>query len=225
MSKGPKPDPHAPLNLSLNSVKQSLTNHLIFSIGKDPITATERDWFFTLANVVRDRLIERWMETMRRYYNHDAKRVYYLSMEFLIGRSLMNSVLNIGFIEEVPSRPASTRASIWTRSRNWNSMLHWATAAWAAWRRVSSIPWRPSACPATAWASATNTACSTRKSRTAGRWSTRTTGCAMAIPWEFPAPRSALPGQVRRPGGGILRRRRQDLPPLGRYRRSDGDGL
>ncbi|MBU0594551.1 MAG: glycogen/starch/alpha-glucan phosphorylase [Gammaproteobacteria bacterium] len=94
-------DEHAPLNLSLNSVKQSLTDHLIFSIGKDPITATERDWFFTLANVVRDRLIEGWMETMRRYYNHDAKRVYYLSMEFLIGRSLMNSVLNIGFIDEV----------------------------------------------------------------------------------------------------------------------------
>ncbi|MDP2785117.1 MAG: glycogen/starch/alpha-glucan phosphorylase [Sulfurimicrobium sp.] len=94
-------DEHAPLNHSLDSVKQSLTNHLIFSIGKDPITATERDWFFTLANVVRDRLIERWMETMRRYYEHDAKRVYYLSMEFLIGRSLMNSVLNIGFIDEV----------------------------------------------------------------------------------------------------------------------------
>ncbi|MEN6586054.1 MAG: glycogen/starch/alpha-glucan phosphorylase [Sulfuricella sp.] len=92
---------HAPLNLSLNSVKQSLTNHLIFSIGKDPITATDRDWFFTLANVVRDRLIEGWMETMRRYYENDAKRVYYLSMEFLIGRSLMNSVLNIGFIDEV----------------------------------------------------------------------------------------------------------------------------
>ncbi len=102
MTQTPNPrDEHAPLNLSLNSVKQSLTNHLIFSIGKDPITATDRDWFFTLANVVRDRLIEGWMETMRRYYEHDAKRVYYLSMEFLIGRSLMNSVLNIGFIEEV----------------------------------------------------------------------------------------------------------------------------
>ena len=90
-----------PLNLSLDSVKQSLANHLIFSIGKDPITATDRDWFFTLAGVIRDRLIERWMETMRRYYRNDAKRVYYLSMEFLIGRSLMNSVLNVGFLDEV----------------------------------------------------------------------------------------------------------------------------
>ena len=91
----------APLNLSLNSVKQSLNNHLIFSVGKDPITATDRDWFFTLAHVVRERLIERWMETMRRYYDQDAKRVYYLSMEFLIGRSLMNGVLNLQFHDEI----------------------------------------------------------------------------------------------------------------------------
>jgi starch phosphorylase len=99
-----------PLNLNLDSVKQSLTNHLIFSIGKDPITATDRDWFFTLAGVVRDRLIERWMDTMRRYYRNDAKRVYYLSMEFLIGRSLMNSVLNVGFQDEV--RQACIEAGI-----------------------------------------------------------------------------------------------------------------
>lgn len=101
MPKAPKLDPHEPLNPSLNSVQQSLTNHLVFSVGKDPITATDRDWFFTLAHVVRERLIERWTATKRRYYNNDAKRVYYLSMEFLIGRSLINGVLNIGFVEEV----------------------------------------------------------------------------------------------------------------------------
>jgi len=101
MTSAAKDSQHIPLNLNLESVKQSMANHLIFAIGKDPITATERDWFFTLAGVIRDRLIERWMETMRRYYNNDAKRVYYLSMEFLIGRSLMNSVLNIGFMDEV----------------------------------------------------------------------------------------------------------------------------
>lgn len=99
MPKAPKPDPHEPLSLS--AVRQSITDHLIYSVGKDPITATDRDWFFTLAHVVRERLIERWMTTMRRYYNNDAKRVYYLSMEFLIGRSLVNGMLNIGFAEEV----------------------------------------------------------------------------------------------------------------------------
>jgi starch phosphorylase len=81
------------------SLKRSLANRLIYSLGKDPITATTRDWFNTTAYAVRERLIERWMETMRRYYRTDAKRVYYLSMEFLTGRLLSNSLSNMGFHE------------------------------------------------------------------------------------------------------------------------------
>jgi len=82
------------------SLKRSLGNHLVYSVGKDVITATTRDWFYAAAHMTRDRLIERWMETMRSYYRGDAKRVYYLSMEFLMGRTLMNSLLNLGFSEE-----------------------------------------------------------------------------------------------------------------------------
>ncbi len=82
------------------SLKRSLSNRLIYSLGKDPITATHRDWFHTTAYAVRERLIERWMETMRSYYRSDAKRVYYLSMEFLTGRLLANSLLNMGFYDE-----------------------------------------------------------------------------------------------------------------------------
>ncbi|MEK6663813.1 MAG: glycogen/starch/alpha-glucan phosphorylase [Pseudomonadota bacterium] len=98
MSKNPKP---AQLELdkpSLDapSIKRSISNRLVYSIGKDPMTATDRDWFYSAAAVVRERLIERWMETMRSYYREDTKRVYYLSMEFLMGRTLMNSMLNIG---------------------------------------------------------------------------------------------------------------------------------
>jgi starch phosphorylase len=101
MPESPKISRNEQPDIKVTSVKQSLTRHLIFSVGKDPLTATDRDWFFTLAHVVRERMVERWMETMRRYYIRDAKRVYYLSMEFLIGRSLMNGVLNIGFAEEL----------------------------------------------------------------------------------------------------------------------------
>jgi len=108
MSTSPKVTPQAPLDLE--SVTQSLTNHLIYSVGKDPITATDRDWFYTVALVVRERLVGSWMETMRRYYLNDAKRVYYLSMEFLIGRSLVNSMLNIGFADEV--RKACVEAGV-----------------------------------------------------------------------------------------------------------------
>ncbi len=82
------------------SLRRSLSNRLVFSMGKDPITATARDWFNTTAYAVRERLIERWMETMRSYYRSDAKRVYYLSMEFLTGRILSNSLLNMGFHDE-----------------------------------------------------------------------------------------------------------------------------
>ncbi len=76
-------------------IQRSVSNHLVYTIGKDPYTATEHDWMMAFSYVVRDRLIERWMETQRNYYRHDPKRVYYLSMEFLIGRSLINSLLNM----------------------------------------------------------------------------------------------------------------------------------
>mgnify|MGYP001602346574 FL=1 len=92
---------HDYLGLDVPSLKHSLANRLVYSIGKDSYTATDHDWFHTVAYAVRDRLIERWMETQRSYYRADAKRIYYFSLEFLIGRTLMNSVLNMQFNEEV----------------------------------------------------------------------------------------------------------------------------
>jgi len=86
--------------LDVGSIKHSLANRMIFTVGKDSYTATDRDWFHAVAFMVRDRLAERWMETMRRYYREDAKRIYYFSLEFLIGRSLTNSVLNLDFMDE-----------------------------------------------------------------------------------------------------------------------------
>ena len=80
----------------VEGIKQSLIDHLQYSVGKDPMLATSRDWFLAAAFAVRDRLIGRWMETQRGYYDHDAKRVYYLSMEFLIGRALTNGMINLG---------------------------------------------------------------------------------------------------------------------------------
>lgn len=87
-------------SLDLHAIKRALANRMIYSVGKDHFTAKERDWFHAVAYMVRDRLTERWMETMRGYYRTDSKRVYYLSLEFLIGRSLRNSLLNLGFIDE-----------------------------------------------------------------------------------------------------------------------------
>ncbi|MBI4969931.1 MAG: glycogen/starch/alpha-glucan phosphorylase [Rhodospirillales bacterium] len=77
-------------------IRQGLADHLLYSVGKDVINSTSRDWYLSAAHVVRDRMIERWMETMRGYYDQDVKRVYYLSMEFLIGRTLANGMINMG---------------------------------------------------------------------------------------------------------------------------------
>ncbi|NWG87843.1 MAG: glycogen/starch/alpha-glucan phosphorylase [Hydrogenophilaceae bacterium] len=85
-----------PLSMDAHSIGCSLTGHLIYSISKDPLTATDRDWFYSAAYALRERLTENWIKTMRSYYQQDAKRVYYLSMEFLMGRTLMNAILNTG---------------------------------------------------------------------------------------------------------------------------------
>ena len=82
-------------SLDVPSIQWSLYNRLVYSIGKDPITATNRDWFYSAAAVLREGMIERWMETMRSYYREDRKRVYYLSLEFLMGRTLMNGMHNL----------------------------------------------------------------------------------------------------------------------------------
>ena len=74
----------------------SFTNHLLYSLAKDQYSATARDRFMSLALTVRDRLIERWISTQQRYYKKDAKRIYYLSAEFLMGRALGNNLINLG---------------------------------------------------------------------------------------------------------------------------------
>ena len=77
------------------TIPQMLVGRMAHSMGKDAITATDRDWYFATAYMTRDHLVERWMRTMRTHYEVDAKRVYYLSMEFLMGRTLMNTLLNL----------------------------------------------------------------------------------------------------------------------------------
>jgi glycogen phosphorylase len=77
----------------------SFTNHLLYSLAKDQYSATELDRYMSLALTIRDRLIERWISTQQRYYRKDAKRVYYLSAEFLMGRALANNLINLGLYD------------------------------------------------------------------------------------------------------------------------------
>jgi starch phosphorylase len=69
---------------------------MMYSVAQDQHTARDFDVYQALARAVRDRLMERWFKTQNTYYHRDVKRVYYLSLEFLMGRSLLNNILNLG---------------------------------------------------------------------------------------------------------------------------------
>jgi len=82
-------------DVNQTSFKQSLTDHLLYSEGKSTRAATSRDWYEASAHVVRDHLIEGWSKTVEANHGEDPKRIYYLSLEFLIGRTLSNASLNL----------------------------------------------------------------------------------------------------------------------------------
>lgn len=77
-------------------LKLSFLNHLNYSLAKDEYSATPRDYYKSLALTLRDGLIERWIATQQTYYKKDPKKIYYLSLEFLIGRTLGNAIMNLG---------------------------------------------------------------------------------------------------------------------------------
>lgn len=84
----------------VESLKKSFIHHMEYSLAKDEFSATRHDCFKSLALLARDRLVERWIETQQAYYRDDAKRVYYLSLEFLMGRALGNCLINEGLYDE-----------------------------------------------------------------------------------------------------------------------------
>ena len=84
---------------AVEAFKARLRGHMMRTVGKGEITATDRDWYNATAHTVRDLIVEVWMDSNREAYDQDAKRVYYLSLEFLIGRSLTKNLLNTGAYE------------------------------------------------------------------------------------------------------------------------------
>ncbi|OQA56336.1 MAG: Glycogen phosphorylase [Candidatus Omnitrophica bacterium ADurb.Bin277] len=89
-----------PQSMSKDGIKKSFGSSLQYGLAKDRYTATLRDNFMALGMALRDRLVERWIKTQQRYHRQKAKRVYYLSMEFLIGRLLGNHILNLDLWDE-----------------------------------------------------------------------------------------------------------------------------
>ena len=83
------------------SLKDGVLGHLQYTLAELP-KHIDSDWepYVALALAVRDRMIERWIRTHDAYYEQDAKRIYYLSLEYLIGRTLGNSLVNLGLLDE-----------------------------------------------------------------------------------------------------------------------------
>ena len=79
-----------------DAFRAAILNKLIYAVGKDTRTASDHDWFIATALAVRDWIIDRWMESTRTTYRDGRKRVYYFSLEFLIGRLLFDALCNLG---------------------------------------------------------------------------------------------------------------------------------
>ncbi len=78
-----------------------IVERLTYRIGKDAKVAKPHDWLTATILVIRDRVIDRWMASTRKTYAEGGKRVYYLSLEFLIGRLMRDAVSNLGLMDEM----------------------------------------------------------------------------------------------------------------------------
>jgi len=82
------------------SISNQFAENLEFRLVRDRITASGDDAYFALSLAVRDRLVRKWLRTQRQYYQQDVKRVYYLSLEYLMGRLLGNALINMDYYDE-----------------------------------------------------------------------------------------------------------------------------
>ncbi|WP_374242025.1 glycogen/starch/alpha-glucan phosphorylase [Zoogloea sp.] len=85
----------------VSALKRAICNKLVYQIAKNPASARAEDWLHAVSYAVRDHLVERWMETIGNDYEQDVKRVFYLSMEFLIGRTFSNAMLALDLMPTV----------------------------------------------------------------------------------------------------------------------------
>lgn len=87
--------------LTVDDLKKEIARHLLSHLGRDPQRASCNDLCKAVSFVMRDMLVDHWIKTQKGYYDGRQKRVYYLSLEFLIGRSLGNCLINLGFFDKM----------------------------------------------------------------------------------------------------------------------------
>ena len=85
---------------TVKTMKENIIDHLMSFQGRDPERSGAPDVYKALAYTMRDLMVKKWISTQKTFYAKEKKRVYYLSLEFLIGRSLGNSMINLGILDE-----------------------------------------------------------------------------------------------------------------------------
>ncbi len=96
--------------ISADALKRSFLDHLYFTMGKYPAVANQHDLYMALSHAVRDRMIERWINTVQSYRQKDIRVVCYLSAEFLLGKHLANNLNKLDILE--PTRQAISELGI-----------------------------------------------------------------------------------------------------------------
>jgi starch phosphorylase len=100
------------LAMDRSAIARTFASHVEYTLAKDEFSVTERDFYRALALSIRDRIADRWNKTQQEVWRKADRRVYYLSLEFLIGRLLEDSMLNLGVTGEARAALADLQIDI-----------------------------------------------------------------------------------------------------------------
>ena len=174
-------------------LKAAVLAKLKFVVGKDPVAASQRDWFLSVAAATRDIVVERWIASTNRNYEDHRKRVYYLSLEFLIGRMLYrrDDQSRHRRADDGGDGAAWRRSQLAAARRGGRGARQWRPRA--AGGLLHGYRWRRCRSPPTATASATTTACSADHPQRLAAGGAGGLAARTATPGSSSAPRSITP--------------------------------
>ncbi|MBD5779186.1 glycogen/starch/alpha-glucan phosphorylase [Pelagicoccus sp. NFK12] len=97
-------------------MKQAILDHLKYTLAHNPSAATKRDWWTCISLAVRDRIVDNMIQTQQTHFQKNVRRCYYLSMEYLMGRMLVNNMYSAGVYDEA-------RAAVEELGVDWNAIV------------------------------------------------------------------------------------------------------
>ena len=167
--------------------KKEVTNNVKTLFRRTVDEATPQQLFQAVSYAVKEVIIDDWLATQKKYDEDDPKMVYYMSMEFLMGRALGNNLINMTAYTEVKEALDEMGIDL-NAIEDEEPDPALETAALAVWRPASWIRWQPLAMRHMAVAYVIITECLSRRLKMDTRWRSRITGSRMAIPLNFAGP-------------------------------------